>query len=287
MANEIKGANERVGHNLPESGIYIGWDPTAATPEGAICSLHYHEELEFMLVVEGKMSLIVDSEEYTADEGQVLYVGSRVPHYTLSQTDGLRYILLQVRTDILGIDVQGGVIPSIISGGSIAAAVINDCDIAERIKNAADEHHGALCGYEYMIHAAVSALIGLMIRGGYIKDPDRGRDSAALERLAPVFDYVNENYQSKLTIEELSEYMKLNPSYFCRMFKAATGVTFTEYLNAVRIQKSERMLRKSTRSITEISNEVGFATVTYYNRIFKKYMKCTPSVYRMLRYRNI
>lgn len=287
MANETRGANETVGHNLPESGINIGWDPAATSPAGAICSLHYHEELEFMLVVEGKLSLFVDSEEYTAESGQVLYVGSRVPHYTVSQTDGLRYILLQVRTDILGIDVGGGVIPSIISGDTVAAALIDDPAIADKIRAAADEHSGALCGYEYMIHASVSALIGLMIRGGYIKDPDRDRDSAGLERLAPVFDYVNENYQSKLSIEELSEYMKLNPSYFCRLFKAATGVTFTEYLNAVRVQKSERMLRKSTKSITEISNEVGFATVTYYNRIFKKYMKCTPSVYRMLRYRNI
>lgn len=289
MSNEYSYTlvNEIVGHNMPESGIRISWDPDALTNAGPICALHYHDEAELLLVCSGRMSLVVDGEEYTASEGQVLYAGPRVPHYTVALSDGLNYVLLQARLAVIASDEPAAMLIGRAADGVVSAAVIDDELIAREIRTLADEHANKEDGYEYMVRASVCRVVGLMIRDGYIISGKSENDTSALERLSPALDYINKNYQLPLKLEDISALMKLNPSYFCRIFKSATGVTFTEYLNAVRVQKSERMLRKSTKSITEISNDVGFATVTYYNRMFKKYMKCTPSAYRMIKYGNI
>lgn len=289
MSNEYSytAVNEIVGHNMPESGIRIGWDPNAKTKAGQICTLHYHDEAELLLVCSGRMSLVVDGEEYIASEGQMLYAGPRVPHYTTALADGLNYVILQVRLSAIGSDEPAAMLIGRASSEAVSAAVIDDDGIAREIRTLVNEHVNKQDGYEYMVRASVCRVVGLMIRDGYIMSGKGENDTSALERLSPALDYINENYQHPLKLEDVSALMKLNPSYFCRIFKSATGVTFTEYLNAVRVQKSERMLRKSSKSITEISNDVGFATVTYYNRMFKKYMKCTPSAYRMIKYGNI
>ena len=78
--------------------------------------------------------------------------------------------------------------------------------------------------------------------------------------------------------------LNFDPSYFCRIFKQATGATFTEYINFVRVCKAERMLARSDVSILDISEAVGFSSVSYFNRIFKKYKSCSPRFYRGAKY---
>ena len=80
--------------------------------------------------------------------------------------------------------------------------------------------------------------------------------------------------------------MGFDRSYFCRIFKSAIGATFTEYLNFVRICKAEKKLATTSESILEISAEVGFSSVSYFNKIFKKYKNCSPSAYRSTAYCN-
>jgi YesN/AraC family two-component response regulator len=105
-----------------------------------------------------------------------------------------------------------------------------------------------------------------------------------VQKILPALSYINENYQEDLTLEEVSELLSFDPSYFCRIFKQATGATFTEYLNFVRVCKAEKLLAKTQRSILEISEAVGFSSVSYFNRIFKRHRGCSPRGYRSARY---
>ena len=131
------------------------------------------------------------------------------------------------------------------------------------------------------------ALWELCTRLNMIDDPRRGPDRAAIMKIMPALSYINENYPQPLTLDDVCRYMGLNCAYFCRLFRTSTGITFTEYLNALRVRKSAEMLSGSSKSVTEISMDVGFSTVAYYNRVFKKYMRCTPTVYRFLKYKNM
>ena len=87
-----------------------------------------------------------------------------------------------------------------------------------------------------------------------------------------------------ITLDDVAKEQNLNPSYFCRVFKRASGSSFVDYLNFVRICKSEKMLATSEKSILEIACDVGFSSLSYYTRIFKRYKNCTPNEYRRAYY---
>ena len=89
-----------------------------------------------------------------------------------------------------------------------------------------------------------------------------------------------ENYKENISLDDVCEKSGMSSYYFCRLFKKASGSGFVDYLNFVRICKSEKLLAKSEKSILEVAYDVGFSSVSYYNRIFKRYKNCTPTEYR-------
>ena len=84
-----------------------------------------------------------------------------------------------------------------------------------------------------------------------------------------------------VTLEDISSSIMVSKSECCRCFKRTLNVTPFEYLMKYRILEStKRMDRKPLDSISEIAGSVGFNNTSYYNKIFKKYMDCTPTEYR-------
>ena len=68
--------------------------------------------------------------------------------------------------------------------------------------------------------------------------------------------------------------------YFCKMFKKAVGINFTDYLSRVRIEKAKNLLLNPNLRISEIAFEVGFQSLTHFNRVFKKIVGQSPTEYR-------
>lgn len=92
--------------------------------------------------------------------------------------------------------------------------------------------------------------------------------------------YIHENYNKNITIDEISDYLNINKSYFCNLFKESTGVTFSYFLNYLRIEKSKNLLLNTDLSLLDIAIEVGYNSQNYFTIIFKKYLNQTPSQYR-------
>ena len=98
-----------------------------------------------------------------------------------------------------------------------------------------------------------------------------------------IFDILidlNEHYKEELTLQDLSEKYYVNPSYLSRLFKEETGQIFTKYLMQLRVEKAKKLLETTHMKIYEISEEVGYADVKYFNKIFKKFTALTPADYR-------
>lgn len=76
------------------------------------------------------------------------------------------------------------------------------------------------------------------------------------------------------------EFLNLNKSYFCTLFKQETGKTFTTYLNQVRIEKSKRYLAQNNCSVLEVALSVGFSSQNYFTTTFKRMLNMTPVQYR-------
>lgn len=92
--------------------------------------------------------------------------------------------------------------------------------------------------------------------------------------------YINNNYRNNLHLAELSEYIGINGSYLSHLFKEVEGITMKEFLNRVRIERAENLLRYANSSLAEICDYVGFSSQSYFGKIFKKHTGLTPQSYR-------
>lgn len=95
-------------------------------------------------------------------------------------------------------------------------------------------------------------------------------------------DYVNENYASPITLDEIARQVYLSPVYVSATFKAQTGMGFTAYLIEVRIDKAKELLRTTGMNVSEIARKVGYTDVKHFGKLFKKQTGINPAEYRRL-----
>jgi AraC-like DNA-binding protein/ligand-binding sensor protein len=93
-------------------------------------------------------------------------------------------------------------------------------------------------------------------------------------------EYIIENQTEELSLGQVAKAVNTSTFHFCKMFKKATGLNFTDYVSRVRIEKAKNLLLNPNLRISEIAYEVGFQSLTHFNRVFKKITGQSPSHYR-------
>ncbi len=93
-------------------------------------------------------------------------------------------------------------------------------------------------------------------------------------------DYIHKNYSTKINLAEVTREAGMSISCFVRTFKKHSGITFTVYVNRLRIAKAIRIIEKEKLSMSEIAFACGFTNQFHFTRTFKKIMKMTPSNYK-------
>jgi len=95
-----------------------------------------------------------------------------------------------------------------------------------------------------------------------------------------IYEYVFQNIQEGINLQEASKLVCMEPSSFCRYFKKKTNQTFMDYVKSVRIGIAARLLAETDKPITQICYECGYNNLANFNHYFKMVMKKTPSDYR-------
>jgi AraC-like DNA-binding protein len=93
-------------------------------------------------------------------------------------------------------------------------------------------------------------------------------------------EFINERKGEDMSLNDVAKVVNMSTFHFCKMFKKSTGLTFTEYLSLVRIAKAKNLLLNPNLRVSEIAYEVGFQSLTHFNRIFRKMVGESPSQYR-------
>jgi AraC-like DNA-binding protein len=93
-------------------------------------------------------------------------------------------------------------------------------------------------------------------------------------------EFILEHQADDLSLARVAKAVNTSTFYFCKMFKKVTGINFTDYLSRVRIEKSKNLLLNPNLRICEIAFEVGFQSLTHFNRVFKKILGQSPTQYR-------
>jgi len=92
--------------------------------------------------------------------------------------------------------------------------------------------------------------------------------------------YIAEHQDDDLTLAQVAQSVNTSAFYFCKMFKKATGMTFTDYLARVRVEKVKNLLLNPHKRVSEAAFEAGFQSLSQFNRVFRKIAGESPSTYR-------
>lgn len=99
-------------------------------------------------------------------------------------------------------------------------------------------------------------------------------------RMAALIDHIELNYDDHLDLESLAALMETSPTHLSRVFRREVGVPLFEYINRTRVRKACALLRRTDHSITRIAVDVGYNNVSFFNRYFRRIMRCSPREYR-------
>ena len=103
------------------------------------------------------------------------------------------------------------------------------------------------------------------------------------ERMHRIHQFVETNFQKPIDTQQIADEVNLTLPAFCRYFKKTTKLTYTDFVNQYRIQYAKKLLIQD-KNVTEACFESGFESLSYFNRIFKKWTGETPSVFRKQRF---
>ena len=104
--------------------------------------------------------------------------------------------------------------------------------------------------------------------------------NAELPVITRAKQFITDHQTEELSLEQVAKSVNTSKFYFCKIFKKATGINFTDYLSRVRTERAKNLLLNPNLRVSEIAYEVGFQSLTHFNRVFKRILGRSPTDYR-------
>src|SRR5699024_9277532 len=100
------------------------------------------------------------------------------------------------------------------------------------------------------------------------------------QSMTQIKNYLHEHYHQAISLEEAATMIHLSANYFSSMFKEEFGVTFTEYLTTLRMNKAKALIKENSHTLKEISFQIGYKDPNYFSRVFKRHFKQSPKQFQ-------
>lgn len=114
--------------------------------------------------------------------------------------------------------------------------------------------------------------------------PRSGRTASAMsENLATALSFIDDNYRTPISLDDVAQACHMSKYHFSRVFKAGLGISFKKYLNKKRIEAAKSLMHLPDMNMTDICFYVGFNDLSYFSRVFQKLEGVNPTVYKRTR----
>lgn len=250
-----------------------------------VMSYHWHVEYEIIRVLEGSLHMTMDEKEFTANTGDIVFVNSGVLHSGEPSDCVYQCIVFDMNTFIKHNPRCQTYIQKIINHSAFIYHHFTPKNekIHQIIWNIFESMENEKEGFEMVVFGELYHFFGVIFGEHlYFSDaPQNRRDYRKIMQLKTVLDFMEANYSSPLTLEQLSASVHMSPKYFCRFFCNMTHRTPIDYLNYHRIEHASFQLATTDASVTEVAYNCGFNDLSYFIKTYKKYKGCTPGKAKM------
>jgi AraC-like DNA-binding protein len=258
---------------------------------------HWHSEVELLCVFSGSLIVSINKTRQVASTGSIVICGSRDIHQYERDSRHSTTIAVLFKPEIIGNrpswPLSGRLSENIVTRNRHQALSLRIEAIARSLL---EETTQKRLGMESIARGYVLELCGLIERE-LVETRDTvspleavaGRESAPQERPSTIdfadrmraaIDYIHEKARYPIMLEDIAKAVSLSPCYFSRIFKRTVGSSFSRFVNEVRIERAERLLATTRKTIAEIALECGFDSLRTFNRAFQSIRGATPSAKR-------
>lgn len=245
---------------LFEKGKYVKLDKYSGK-KGTMPKHHYHDLFEIYLLEEGECKYFIDEESFDVKEGDLVLIPAGTIHKTMYEVPRYSRRLIYCSSHFIPTRVIESLHDILYhySAPKIKNEIINIFDTIELEQEKNDEFSADI------IQNQIHMLFYLIIRN----KPTKSQKGNMY--VSEAISFIKENYDRDIRLPDIAELYSVSPEHLSRVFKKETGFTFREYLNMVRLQKAEAMLKSEKKiSVSEVAYKCGFNDSNYFSDKFKK-----------------
>ncbi|WP_373600432.1 AraC family transcriptional regulator [Paraclostridium bifermentans] len=257
----------------------IGVKLYLSVDNGSFTAKHWHYSLEVILVLNGSFDLFIDDEKLSLKEHNLIILNPKKIHSAICSS-GNESIVLQIPYKFLEDNIPN--INNLYIDYKELLYDIDNSDVYKlkdiliklyKVYNEKNQLHilnskALLYEFIYILYENYSVSTNSVS----CTNTDKYFD-----RLKSITDYVKENYKDQISLSTTSEVVNLTPQYLSRFFKKHMGITFTSYVNNIRLEKMYNDLINTDNNILDIIHDNGFYNYKQFMKLFKKIYNCTPS----------
>ena len=232
-----------------------------------------HENVEIVFVTEGEAAIRADGKEIIARAGDTVIFGTNVLHAVGTYSKAAFYYLIVDRsfcrenyfdTNLLKFETL------------VSDSLLHDMmrDIIDAYSHLDDRLFS-----KQDIRARVLLLMSYICEN-YSQKDEQGNGNQTLNYIKLSIEYICRNFNRPLSLDEVAQRVGVSKYHFTRTFRETTGETFLKYLNRVRCDYAKQLLLNTDKTVSQICDECGFISPSYFSRTFEKYAGILPSEYR-------
>ena len=241
---------------------------------------HWHEAVEIDCVLKGTVYYTVEGVNYRLEQGDIVVVDSGMIHSgrcsegkTVEDTKA-EVMTIQVKRDVFHYSRYEDPDFEVFHPKQENTKLL---PVLMRIKTVFLQQQPY---YEVLLNSSLLELCYHLLSRQSLQGRNGRTSNTGNSEIKEALKYIENHCREKLSLEEVADILKYNPSYFSRRFHQYTGFTFIEYLNRCRAAVAADILSGSDKTISEIALDCGFPNVSSFITFFKRQYKMTPELYR-------
>ena len=236
---------------------------------------HFHDEPELLYVIEGSLSVTIESNNFTLKKGDICIFTPGLIHNLYSYDHNRTFVMKMFPVVDLG-NIQ-------LCNNTITPDNEVYEELLENVNSIMAENKEKKKGFELCVNICAEKIFLTIIRDmKYITLENNAQIKLENKSdfLNSVTEFLETHYAENFSLEEAASHLNYTKSYFCHYFKNITGVTFWKYYTIFRLDKALTMIKENPRKkYTQIAQDSGFKNIRSFNQSFKEYHHCTPKEY--------